>query len=245
MTAAERWRGRVVLVSGATGALGRSLASSLARLGAEPVLLARRAAALAALAGELETRFGRSPGLCPLDLERASPGDYEALAASLEREYGRLDAILHAAAHFRGLAPLEHTEPVEWLRGLHVNLSAPLFLTLACLPLLRRGTGGEVAFMLEGSGLASRPLYGAYGIAKGALEMLVGMLGRELASAGIRVRGVRLPPTASALRARAWFAEDPATLSPAERTAERLLERLASEADELLDLEPQPLSAIS
>lgn len=224
------WRGRVVLLTGATGGLGRSLAHRLAALRSELVLLARRSTALARVHDELEALEGIRPGLYPLDLERASPADYEELAATLEREYGRLDVLIHAAAHFPGLTPLEHTDPVEWLRGLHVNLSAPLFLTMACLPLLRRRSGSQVLFLLEGEGCSRRPLYGAYGIAKGALAELAAMLDRELAASDVRVTAVRLPPMRTALRARAWFAEDPRAVPDPASCADEILERLAEDA---------------
>lgn len=224
---AAHWCRRVVLLTGATGGLGRALALRLAALGSELVLSARRPAALARLHDELEALGGGSPGLYPLDLERASPADYEALAETLEREYGRIDVLLHAAAHFPGLTPLEHTDPVEWLRGLHVNLSAPLFLTMACLPLLRRGRDPQVIFLLDEEGTSRRPLYGAYGIAKGALGELAAMLDRELAASGVRVLGARLPPMRTALRARAWFAEDPGLVPDPASCAAEILDRLA------------------
>ena len=59
--------------------------------------------------------------LYPLDLEGASPDDYAEMADRLFREFGRLDGILHCAAEFRGLTPLEHTDPAAFARAVHVN----------------------------------------------------------------------------------------------------------------------------
>ncbi len=224
---AAHWRERVVLLTGATGGLGRALAARLASLGSELVLLSRKPAILARMHDELEALCGRRPGLYPLDLERAAPTDYQGLAETLEREFGRLDLLVHGAAHFPGLTPLEHTDPVEWLRGLHVNLSAPLLMTVTCLPLLRRARGACVVFLLEEERCSARPLYGAYGIAKGALADLAAMLDRELDASGVRVLAARLPPMRTALRARAWFAEDPASVPDPAALAGELLELMA------------------
>lgn len=224
---AAHWRERVVLLTGATGGLGRALAARLASLGSELVLLSRKQASLARMHDELEALCGRRPGLCPFDLERASPADYQALAETLEREFGRLHLLVHGAAHFPGLTPLEHTDPVEWLRGLHVNLSAPMLLTMACLPLLRRARGARVVFLLEEERCSGRPLYGAYGIAKGALADLASMLAGELEASGVDVLAVRLPPMRTALRARAWFAEDPSAVPDPASLVGELLERMA------------------
>lgn len=219
------WRNRVVLLTGASGGLGRALAARLSALGSELILLARRPGALARIHDELEEACGRRPALYPLDFERAAPNDYDALAQTLEREFGRIDVLLHAAAHFPGLTPLEYTDPIEWLRGLHVNLSAPLFLTMACLPLLRCGHRPQVVFTLDAIDCARRPLHGAYGIAKGALAELAMMLDRELDASGIRVLAVRLPPMRTALRARAWL-EDPTPAFEPAACAVALLDRL-------------------
>src|SRR5947209_6450457 len=123
-------RDRVVLVAGATGGLGRACALASARAGANVVLLGRKVRALEKVYDEIQA-IGGAPAIYPLDLAGATPHDYAELAATLEREYGRLDGIVHAAAHFEGLRPAADIAPEEWLRALHVNLTAPFLLTQA------------------------------------------------------------------------------------------------------------------
>jgi NAD(P)-dependent dehydrogenase (short-subunit alcohol dehydrogenase family) len=204
--------GRVILVSGACGGFGSALARRIAALGATPVLLGRRVPLLGKLHDEIEAASGRQPGIYPLNLEGASPDDYAHVAEDIERECGRLDGIVHAAASFDGLTSLEQTGPEDWLKGLHVNLSAPLFLTLGCLPLLRRQSDAAVVFMLDDAELQGRAYWGAYGIAKAGLEKLVAMLGAELERSPVRVHGLRPGPMRTRLRARAWFSEDPGSV---------------------------------
>ena len=231
--AAGALHGRVVLVTGAAGGLGRSAALAAARAGATLVLLGRRVPALERVYDAIEAAGGPQPGIFPLDLEGATPADYAMLAERVSAECGRLDGIVHAAAHFGGLTPLEQTEPEDWLRALHVNLSAPWLLTQACLPLLRAAPSASVLFVLDDPARIERAYWGGYAVAKGGLETLVRVLGDELAQTPVRVAALRAGPMRTALRARAWFAEDPRGVPPAEHYADAVVRALAGASGEV------------
>ena len=97
--------GRVVLVTGAHGGLGSEAALACAQAGATVVLLGRRVPKLGRMYDRI-TAAGGEAALYPMDLEGASPDDYAELAARIDAAFGRLDGVLHAAAHFSGLTPL-------------------------------------------------------------------------------------------------------------------------------------------
>ena len=133
------------------------------------------------------------------------------LAERIDRAYGRLHGIVHAAAAFSGLAPLAHVEPVDWLRTVHVNLTAPFLVTRACLPLLQRVAGAAVVFVGDAPGGRGAPAYwGAYAVSKAGVEGLARMLAEEVESAGTpRVACVSPGPMRTGLRRRAYPAEPP------------------------------------
>ena len=87
-------RERVVLVTGATGGLGRACALAAAAAGATVVLLGRKVRPLEALYDEIERGGGAAPAIYPMDLAGATPKDHADLAAAVERECGRLDGIV-------------------------------------------------------------------------------------------------------------------------------------------------------
>lgn len=205
-------RGRVVLVTGATGGLGRAAAMACAAAGATVVLLGRRVRALEQLYDALAAGNAVQPAIYPLDLAGATPGDYAELAVAIERECGRLDGVLHAAAHFSGLFPLGHEAPDEWARGLQVNLIAPVLVTHACLPLLERAPAARVVFVLDDPARIERAFWGPYAAAKAGLAGVVGTLADELENSPVAVCGLLPGPMRTALRARAYFAENPHTL---------------------------------
>ena len=126
---------RVVLIAGAAGGLGSVAAVACAQAGATVVLLGRKVAPLNRVYDAAKA-VGPEPMLYPLDLEGATPDDYDQLAQALDAEFGRLDGLLHCAAEFRGLTPLLHTDPAHFARAIHVDLTPRWWLTQACLPTL-------------------------------------------------------------------------------------------------------------
>ncbi|HEV7776124.1 MAG TPA: SDR family NAD(P)-dependent oxidoreductase [Luteibacter sp.] len=206
--ATDSLAGRVILVTGATGGLGGEVARAAVRAGATVVLTGRKLRPLEKLYDELVAQGGAQPVIHPLDLESATPNDYAALADGIEAELGRLDGIVHAAAHFDGLTPIAMHKPDDWLRGLQVNVSAPFALTQACMPLLTAAADSAVVFVLDDPELLSRAHWGAYGTAKAALERMATILHRETAGTPLRVHALLPAPMRTALRRTAYYGED-------------------------------------
>jgi NAD(P)-dependent dehydrogenase (short-subunit alcohol dehydrogenase family) len=232
-------RERVVLVAGAAGGLGRASALACARAGASVVLLGRRIARLEKVYDEIAALKVAQPALYPLDLAGATPRDYAELAATIEREFGRLDGIVHAAAHFEGLQPASDIEADNWLRGMHVNVSAPFLLTQACLPLLREAKQASVVFVLDDPERMGRAYWGAYGVAKQALAGLVAILRDEWESTRVRAQALLPAPMRTPLRGAAYLGENALDLPPPDAAANAVVYLLGDEGPavhETLDL---------
>jgi len=219
--------GRVVLVVGAHGGLGEAASRACAHAGASLVLLGRRVPRLnrlhAAIAGD-----GGESMLYPLDLEGASPDDYAEMARRIDGEFGRLDGLLHCAANFRGLTPLALTDPADFARAVHVNLTARWWLTQACLPVLGKSGDAAVVFALDAQAPGTRAYWGGYGLAQAGQVALVDMLQAELGpQSRLRVSGLNPGPMRTPLRANAFVAEhDRASVDPS-RIAAHCVELLS------------------
>jgi NAD(P)-dependent dehydrogenase (short-subunit alcohol dehydrogenase family) len=197
---------RVILVTGAHGGLGAEAAKACAQAGATVVLLGRKVPKLGRVYDAIKM-IGPEPALYPMDLAGADPADFETLADTIARELGRLDGVLHCAADFAGLTPLENTPPEQFARQVQVNLNARWFLTQACLPLLRKSPDAAVVFALDDPARVLRPYWGAYGLTQLAGEGLVRMLHAETDTTTVRVSGLRPGPMKTPLRSRAFVDE--------------------------------------
>ena len=199
--------GRVVLVTGAHGGFGSAVSLACVRAGAAVVLLGRKVARLERLHDRIVEQGGEA-WLYPFDLEGASAVDHFELAQRIEAGPGRLDGLVHCAASFNGLTPLEHADPAMLARDVHVNLTARVWMTQACLPLLKRAEDGAVVFVVDEAGRNGDAYRGGYGLAQHGIEALVQQLHREAAASPLRVSGLRPGPMRTPLRARAFAVDE-------------------------------------
>lgn len=226
-TSISALEGRVVLLTGAHGGLGTAAAIACASAGATLILLGRKVPRLNRLYDSVAAA-GPEPLLYPVDLEGASPDDYAQMATRIESELGRLDGVLHCAADFAGLTPLEHTDPAAFARAIHINLTAPWWLSQACLPLLLKASDAALVFTADDPARVGRAFWGGYGVAQHGLHGLIGMLHAELANTSVRVSGLQPGPMRTALRAKAYVEESAKLAADPERYASACVSLLSS-----------------
>jgi NAD(P)-dependent dehydrogenase (short-subunit alcohol dehydrogenase family) len=204
---------RVILITGAGNGFGRALSIECARAGATVILAGRNQAKLDKICDEIEALGARPPALALLDLEKATAVDYDALSATIDSEFGRLDGLVHCAGLLGERTPLEHQDVPTWCKVLHVNLTAPFILTQVLLPQLRKSEDASIIFVSSGVVTNQRPFWGAYAVSKTGLESVRAMFAQELESErNIRVNSVNPGRMRTRMRAAAYPAEDPNTL---------------------------------
>lgn len=216
--------GRVILITGAYGGIGRPVALAAARHGAHVVLLGRNQKKLERVYDEIEQNGGPRPALLPFDLETTDPAAYKAVARTIADEFGRLDGLLHCAATLGTLTPLEHYDLGTWQRVLTTNLTSPFLLTRACLPLLKQSPDAAIVFSAADVGRRGRAYWGAYGIAAFGVEGMAQILADEIANnTAIRVYTLDPGSTRTRLRAQAYPAENPSSVPPPEDVVDAYL----------------------
>jgi NAD(P)-dependent dehydrogenase (short-subunit alcohol dehydrogenase family) len=224
-------QGRVVLVTGATGGLGRTLALACAARGATVVLHGRVARKLEAVYDEIVAAGHPEPSILPLDLATAHAEDFANVASALQAQSGRLDAIVHTAVMLGSLGPIEHQAFDQWLATLRVDLLAPFGLTRALLSLLRNAPDASVIFTLDTRGQEPKAYWGGYAVAKAGLSALLRILADEWENtANLRVNGVVPGPMRSPLRAQTHPGDDVTRLPPPEAFVPLYLHLLAGQS---------------
>jgi len=204
---------RVILVTGASGAIGGALARACAAQGARVVLTGRSVRKLEAVYDAIVAAGGPRPAIAPLDFEKADATHYDAMAEALEREFGRIDGLAHVAALVGDRSPIAHYDVPTWLKVMHVNVNAAFLLTRTLLPLLARSSDGSIVFTTSGVSVRGRAYWGAYAVSKFAVEGMMQVLADELdTDRRIRVNSVNPGKVRSAMRAKVFPGEDAAKL---------------------------------
>lgn len=229
--APELLAGRVILVTGAGQGLGRAVALACAAHGATVALLGRTVGKLEATYDAIVEAGGGEPAIVPLDLAAAGSREFEALAALVRRDLGRLDGIAHCASHFVPLGPLGNQTLEQWLELLRVNLAAPFALTRACLPLLSAAPDASVVFTGETHGAHPLAYWGGFAVAKSGLSTLAAIWADELEHLGNPRMNVLIPgPIASPQRARSHPGEGRSKLRTPQEAARAFLFLLGPDA---------------
>ncbi len=232
---AGRLQGRLALITGASRGLGAALAKRFAAEGAHVILTARTQGGLEEVDDEIRQAGGTPATLLPLDLRELDKIDQT--AAAIQQRFGRLDVLVGNAAVLGRLSPLGHLDPKSWDEVMTVNLTANWRLIRALDPLLRASEAGRAIFVTCAAARDLAAYWGAYAASKAALEVLVRIYAREL---GItRATANLLDPGAmgTALRLRAFPAEDRAKLPAPESRTEAfvtLAEALSARNGELV-----------
>ena len=203
-------QGRIALVTGASRGIGAATAEKLAAEGAHVVLTARAAKDLEAVEQRI-FEAGGSATIAPMDLTEA--GNNERLAAAVRERWGKLDILVLNAAMLGTLAPVPVIDAAEFNRVLTLNLLAQQALIASFDALLRASDAGRLVVLTSSVGQQPRAYWGAYGASKAALENLTLSYAEEVQNlSSVRVAIIDPSRTRTAMRAKAYPGEDPATL---------------------------------
>lgn len=184
-------RGQTVLITGASHGIGEATARLLARCGAEVLLLARSRERLADVAAEIREAGGRASVYC-LDLTDSEA--VKAVAAQIESNHPRIDAVISNAGHSIRRPVLHSAEKDDLVRLLAVNFTGPAALLLELLPRIVAQGGGVIVSVSSASALPPGiPRWAAYQGSKAGFDLWLGSLGNELRGRGVRVASVYLP----------------------------------------------------
>jgi 3-oxoacyl-[acyl-carrier protein] reductase len=182
-----KFAGKIALVTGAARGIGEAIALTLAREGADVVIVDVDLEGAQRVAQEVEG-LGRKALAIQVDVSQRD--DVQRLVSEVVSAFGTISILVNNAGIIRRGTFLEHS-PEDWDRVLSVNLGGTFNCTQEVVPLMIKQGGGKIINISSVVGkmgdLASAP---SYGTSKGAINTFTKSLARELAPYGINVNAV-------------------------------------------------------
>lgn len=180
--------GSTVIVTGASGGIGRGIALRFAEAGARIAVHYRAAAESArAVVRAIEEQGGAAFAIEGDLAERKSA---ERVVEATEAHFGRLDVLINNAGSFPFSTLIEMTD-VDWHAVLGANLTSVFLMTqLAAKRMIARGRGGAIVNIASIEAVDPAPLHSHYNAAKGGVLMHTRAAALELGPHGIRVNAV-------------------------------------------------------
>lgn len=187
-------KGKIAIVTGGTGGIGRGIALKLAQQGAQIVLNGRDPAKAASVIAEIAAHGGHAV-FVPGDV-RSKP-DMDQLAAKTAELFGGIDIVIPNAGgnddearspDVRG--PFADIDLSRVSAFIAQAISAKLLIVQSCLPYMQKRSGGSVVFITSEGGRVPTPTQTAICTFSGGLIMASKLLSKELAKDQIRVNCV-------------------------------------------------------
>ena len=187
---ARKLAGKVAIISGGAGDIGRAIARRFLQAGACVALLDRRQPEL----DEAAARLAPSDRVLALACDITDPAQSHAAVTAVAARWRQVDILVNNAATDTPSAPVAQLGIEDWRRTLEVNVTGAWLLCRSCLPLMIAAQGGVVLNIASQLGQVAAAGRGAYGVSKAALIALARAIAVDHAAQGIRA--VSLSPGA-------------------------------------------------
>ena len=210
---------KVAIITGSSRGIGRSIAETMAGLGAKVVVSSRRAEACESVAAAIRDRGGEAT-VIPCNVSRKN--EVDTLVAGTLTHYGQIDILVCNAAVNPVFGPLAKLSDEAFDKIMGANVKSNIWLANLVIPGMAARGGGAVVIISSIGGLRGSDMLGAYGISKAADFALARALAVEWGPRNVRVNCIA-PGLVKTDFARALW-EDEARL--AVRTARTPLRRI-------------------
>jgi len=212
----DELRGKVVLISGATGALGSAVTREFARTEARLALTGRSEQKLERLATEVGLPAERI-FTAPADVTQAD--GVRDLVEAIVARFEQVDVLLNTVGGWSGGKPVGETPVEEWDRMLALNLRSAFILSRMLLPLMLESGWGRILHVSSKTAVAPRARQAAYAVSKMGLITLTEVIAAEVKGSGATAN-VILPSIIDTLTNRKMMSKaDPNKWVPPERIA--------------------------
>ncbi len=225
--------GKVILVTGANRGFGLAITMDLAKAGATVIMLGRDLGSLEYAYDAVVDAGYKEPILYPLDLEGATPENYQELQDNILDKFKKLDGLIHNAAILGTQMPIDQYDIKLWYSTLQINLSAPFMLTQFLIPALMKSDDARILFLSSTVGRKARAYWGAYSVSKFGIEGFAKTLSEELEKTQITVNTINPGKIRTEMRRTAYPAEDASSVPRPEEKSSVIVYLLSNEGSKI------------
>ena len=225
--------GKVILVTGANRGFGLAITMDLAKAGATVIMLGRDLGSLEYAYDAVVDAGYKEPILYPLDLEGATPENYQELQDNILDQFKKLDGLIHNAAILGTQMPIDQYDIKLWYSTLQINLSAPFMLTQFLIPALMKSNDARILFLSSTVGRKARAYWGAYSVSKFGIEGFAKTLSEELEKTQITVNTINPGKIRTEMRRTAYPAEDASKVPRPEEKSSVIVYLLSNEGSKI------------
>ncbi len=179
-----RLDGKVAIITGSSRGIGRSIAETMARLGAKVVVSSRKAEPCEEVAAAIKAEGGEAT-VIPCNIGRRD--EVEALVAKTKAHWGQVDILVCNAAVNPSYGPMSDLTDEAFDKIMGSNVKSNLWLCNLTMPDMAKQGGGAVVIVSSIAGLRASPMLGGYGISKAADFALARNLAAEWGPKNVRI----------------------------------------------------------
>src|SRR3972149_6206174 len=179
--------GKVALVLGGAGDIGKAIAETLSLAGADVVISSRKQENLDKAAAEIKQKSkGKVQGIaCHI----GKMDNNKALVDAVMKDFGRIDVVVNSSgASF--MVPLADVEEWQWDNVMNVNLKGPFFLCKQIAPIMKAQGSGSIINITSYMGIRTEETLGVYCISKAAVIHMTRVMAKEWGKWNIRVNSI-------------------------------------------------------
>ncbi len=179
-------KGKVAIVVGGAGDIGRAIAYTFADAGADVVVTSRKLENLEKVAEEIKAKGRKSLAIAS---HVAKIEESKNLTAQVMKEFGRIDILVNSpGASF--IVPLLELQEWAWDSVMNVNVKGPFFLCQQIAPIMKDQGGGSIINITSYLGVRTEENLGPYCVSKAAMMHMTRVMAHEWGKYNIRVNAI-------------------------------------------------------
>ena len=179
--------GKVAIVIGGAGDIGKAIAKALSGAGANVVISSRKQENLDKAADEITSETGGK--VMPLALHIAKMDQIKPFVEQVIKEYGQIDILVNSSGS-SFMVDLVDVEEWQWDTVMNVNVKGPFFLAKEIAPIMKEQGGGSIINITSYMGVRVEETLGVYCISKAAVIHMTRAMAKEWGKWNIRVNSI-------------------------------------------------------